>query len=44
LPNGPCDAWWGRGGVLVTWTVDTPTALARARDLADNVIFEHVLP
>jgi glycerophosphoryl diester phosphodiesterase len=44
LPNGPCDAWRGRGGVLVTWTVDTPTALARARDLADNVIFEHVLP
>jgi glycerophosphoryl diester phosphodiesterase len=44
LPNGPCDAWRGRGGVLVTWTVDSPTALARARELADNVIFEHLLP
>lgn len=44
LPNGPCDAWRGRGGVLVTWTADSPPALARARELADNVIFEHVLP
>lgn len=44
LPNGPCDAWRGRGGVLVTWTADSPSALARARELADNVIFEHVLP
>lgn len=44
LPNGPCDAWRGRGGVLLTWTADGPEALARARELADNVIFEHVLP
>lgn len=44
LPNGPCDAWRGRGGVLVTWTADSPSALVRARELADNVIFEHVLP
>ena len=44
LPNGPCDAWRGRGGVVVAWTADSPSALARARELADNVIFEHVLP
>ena len=44
LPNGPCDAWRGRGGVLVTWTADSAQSLARARQLADNVIFEHVLP
>lgn len=44
LPNPPCDAWRARGGVLVTWTADTAEALARAEALADNVIFEHVLP
>lgn len=44
LPNPPCDAWRGRGGVLLTWTADTPQGLLRARELADNVIFEHVLP
>lgn len=28
------------GGTVVTWTVSTPTLLATARRLADNVIFE----
>ena len=28
------------GGTVITWTVRTPADLARARDLADNVIFE----
>lgn len=28
------------GGTVITWTVRTPADLARARELADNVIFE----
>lgn len=44
LPNSPCDAWRARGGVLVTWTADSEVSLARARELADNVIFENVTP
>ena len=44
LPNGPCDAWRSRGGVLIAWTADSRDTLARARELADNVIFEHVTP
>lgn len=36
--------WRARGGVVVAWTVRTPAGLARARDLADNVIFEHMPP
>jgi hypothetical protein len=44
LPNGPCDAWRARGGVLVTWTADSEASLVRARELADNVIFENVTP
>jgi glycerophosphoryl diester phosphodiesterase len=44
LPSAATDAWRERGGVLVTWTVRDADALARARELADNVIFEHVRP
>ncbi len=44
LPNPTCDLWRARGGALVTWTATDDAALARARALADNVIFEHVTP
>jgi glycerophosphoryl diester phosphodiesterase len=44
LPSGATDAWRERGGLLLTWTAVGPQGLARARALADNVIFEHVLP
>jgi glycerophosphoryl diester phosphodiesterase len=44
LPNPATDAWRARGGALVTWTVRTAADLARARALADNLIFEHVRP
>jgi glycerophosphoryl diester phosphodiesterase len=44
LPNPATDAWRARGGVLVTWTVRDEAGLARARELADNLIFERVRP
>jgi glycerophosphoryl diester phosphodiesterase len=44
LPNAATDAWRARGGVLVTWTARDEDQLARAREVADNVIFEHVRP
>ncbi|GGI05667.1 glycerophosphodiester phosphodiesterase family protein [Egicoccus halophilus] len=44
LPNAATDAWRAAGGTLVTWTVADADDLARARALADNVIFEHVRP
>ena len=44
LPNPVCDLWRARGGALVTWTAADEAELARARELADNVIFEHVTP
>jgi hypothetical protein len=44
LPNAATDAWRARGGVLVTWTARDEVHLARARELADNVIFERVRP
>jgi glycerophosphoryl diester phosphodiesterase len=44
LPGPLTDAWRARGGTIVTWTVRDQQALARARSLADNVIFEHVRP
>lgn len=44
LPNAATDAWRARGGALVTWTVTDEDELARARELADNIIFEHVRP
>lgn len=44
LPNVWCDRWRARGGALVTWTARTPADVAKARDVADAVIFEHVVP
>jgi glycerophosphoryl diester phosphodiesterase len=44
LPNPAATRWREEGGVLVTWTVTDDASLARARELADNVIFEHVRP
>ncbi|MEX2548892.1 MAG: glycerophosphodiester phosphodiesterase family protein [Nitriliruptoraceae bacterium] len=44
LPNAACATWRARGGTLVTWTAVGEEGLARARSLADNVIFEHVRP
>jgi glycerophosphoryl diester phosphodiesterase len=44
LPTPATTRWRDRGGVLVTWTVEDEDGLARASDLADNVIFEHVRP
>lgn len=42
LPNPTCELWRARGGALLTWTVTDEAELARARVLADNVIFEHL--
>jgi len=44
LPNPACSAWRSRGGVLVTWTVTDEAGLTTAREMADNIIFEHVRP
>lgn len=44
LPHPATDRWRQRGGALVTWTATDEAGLARARQLADNVIFEHVRP
>lgn len=44
LPTEVTDRWRERGGALITWTAVGEEGLARARALADNVIFEHVLP
>ena len=44
LPSPVTDRWRDGGGVLVTWTVRDADALRRARDVADNVIFERVRP
>jgi glycerophosphoryl diester phosphodiesterase len=44
LPTAATDAWRAGGGVLVAWTAVGEAGLTRARQLADNVIFEHVLP
>ena len=44
LPTQATDRWRERGGPLIAWTAVGEEGLARARSLADNVIFEHVLP
>lgn len=44
LPNPATDRWRDGGGLLLAWTAVGPEGLARARSLADNVIFEHVRP
>jgi glycerophosphoryl diester phosphodiesterase len=44
LPTVVTERWRETGGALVTWTVADGDDLARARDLADNVIFERVRP
>jgi hypothetical protein len=44
LPTAATDRWREHGGLLVTWTAVGAAGLARARQLADNVIFEHVRP
>jgi glycerophosphoryl diester phosphodiesterase len=44
LPTDVTDAWRDGGGLLVTWTVKDEDDLRRARDLADNIIFENVRP
>lgn len=44
LPNPWTDAWRARGRPLIAWTVRTEAELTRARDLADNLIFEDVRP
>lgn len=44
LPTVRTDRWREAGGTLVTWTVADGAALERARELADNVIFEGVRP
>jgi glycerophosphoryl diester phosphodiesterase len=44
LPTPPVDRWRADGGAVITWTVTDATMLARARQLADNVIFETVRP
>lgn len=44
LPHWAPTALRRLGLPLLAWTVRTPEDLARARDLVDNVIFEHVTP
>ena len=44
LPSAATDAWRRRGGAIVTWTDRTEADLARAREVADNLIFEGVRP
>lgn len=44
LPNAATDAWRELGGAIVTWTVRDAADLAKAREVADNLIFEHVRP
>jgi glycerophosphoryl diester phosphodiesterase len=44
LPSPATDAWRDTGGLLVTWTAVGAEGVARARHVADNVIFEHARP
>lgn len=44
LPQPAVDRWREAGGVVVAWTVMDRAGLERARELADNIIFENVRP
>lgn len=44
LPTPVTDRWREAGGTLVTWTATDGAELERARQVADNVIFEGVRP
>lgn len=44
LPNPWAEASRRRGAGLLAWTARTPEQFARARSLADNVVFEGFLP
>lgn len=44
LPNPACEAWREAGGALLAWTAVGTEEVARARRVADNVIFERATP
>lgn len=44
LPAAAVTRWRAEGGTVVAWTVTHPDDLARAAEVADNVIFEQVRP
>lgn len=44
LPSPATDRWRAAGGVLLAWTAVGDAEVARARELADNVIFEGARP
>lgn len=44
LPNAAVSFWRSRGLPLVTWTATTPAEVVKARAVADNFIFEGVVP
>lgn len=44
LPSPVSREWRRTGRPLLTWTASTQAELARARELADNVVFEHIRP
>ncbi len=44
LPYWAPSAWRRMGGLLLAWTVRDEGGLRRAREVADNVIFEYVRP
>lgn len=44
LPNWAVDYWRRQGLPLITWTVRTPFDVVKARAVADNFIYEGVVP
>lgn len=44
LPNAAVSFWRRRGLPLITWTVQTPADVVKARAVADNFIYEGVVP
>lgn len=44
LPTPVVTRWRDAGGIVLAWTVRTAEELTRAREVADNVIFEGVRP